>query len=103
MQFYEEAMGFSLAIDQWWSKIYRIGGGAHVGLVDEAMWARSMTGGVPNPGTRSHGLLSFKSPAPGAIHSMPTVRLKGRAPNWGSRLNAAWLSYAVREHASARS
>ncbi len=36
MQFYEEVMGFSLAIDQGWSKIYRIGGGAHVGLVDEA-------------------------------------------------------------------
>ena len=36
MQFYETVMGFTLAIDQGWSKIYRIGGGAHVGLVDEA-------------------------------------------------------------------
>jgi predicted enzyme related to lactoylglutathione lyase len=36
MRFYEEVMGFTLAIDQGWSKIYRIGGDAHVGLVDEA-------------------------------------------------------------------
>jgi predicted enzyme related to lactoylglutathione lyase len=36
MRFYEEVMGLSLAIDQGWSKIYRIGGEAHVGLVDEA-------------------------------------------------------------------
>ena len=36
MAFYEDVMGFSLAIDQGWSKIYHIGGGAHVGLVDEA-------------------------------------------------------------------
>ena len=36
IKFYEEVMGFTLAIDQGWSKIYRIGGGAHVGLVDEA-------------------------------------------------------------------
>ncbi len=36
IQFYEEVMGFTLAIDQGWSKIYRIGGRAHVGLVDEA-------------------------------------------------------------------
>jgi len=35
-RFYEEVMGFSLAIDQGWSKIYRIGGQAHLGLVDEA-------------------------------------------------------------------
>jgi lactoylglutathione lyase len=34
--FYEDVMGFPLAIDQGWSKIMRIGGGAHVGLVDEA-------------------------------------------------------------------
>ena len=33
--FYEEVMGFPLAIDQGWSKIMAIGGGAHVGLVDE--------------------------------------------------------------------
>jgi len=36
MKFYEETMGYTLAIDQGWSKIYRIGGSAHVGLVDEA-------------------------------------------------------------------
>lgn len=36
MRFYEEVMGFPLAIDQGWSKIYRITGAAHVGLVDEA-------------------------------------------------------------------
>ena len=35
MRFYEDVMGFALAIDQGWSKIYRIGGDAHVGLVDE--------------------------------------------------------------------
>lgn len=34
--FYEDVMGFSLAIDQDWSKIYRIGGNAHVGLVDQS-------------------------------------------------------------------
>lgn len=34
--FYEEVMGFELAIDQGWSKIMAIGGGAHVGLVDES-------------------------------------------------------------------
>lgn len=36
MRFYEEAMGFTLAIDQGWSKIYRMTGEAHVGLVDES-------------------------------------------------------------------
>ena len=35
-RFYEDVMGFTLAIDQGWSKIMAIGGGAHVGLVDEA-------------------------------------------------------------------
>ena len=35
MRFYEEVMGFRLAIDQGWSKIYRIAGAAHLGLVDE--------------------------------------------------------------------
>lgn len=35
-RFYEEVMGFTLAIDQGWSKIMAIGGGAHVGLVDES-------------------------------------------------------------------
>ncbi len=34
--FYEEVMGFVLAIDQGWSRIYRICEGAHLGLVDEA-------------------------------------------------------------------
>lgn len=34
-RFYEDVMGFTLAIDQGWSKIMAIGGGAHVGLVDE--------------------------------------------------------------------
>ncbi len=36
MEFYERVLGFELAIDQGWSKIYRIAGQAHVGLVDEA-------------------------------------------------------------------
>ena len=35
MAFYEEVLGLDLAIDQGWSKIYRITGQAHVGLVDE--------------------------------------------------------------------
>ena len=36
MRFYEDVLGLRLAIDQGWSKIYHIGSGAHVGLVDEA-------------------------------------------------------------------
>ncbi len=36
IRFYEEVMNFNLAIDQGWSKIYRISGEAHLGLVDEA-------------------------------------------------------------------
>ena len=36
IRFYEEVMNFNLAIDQGWSKIYRISGAAHLGLVDEA-------------------------------------------------------------------
>lgn len=36
MRFYEDILGFKLAIDQGWSKIYCIDGQAHVGLVDEA-------------------------------------------------------------------
>lgn len=36
MNFYEKVLGLTLAIDQGWSKIYRITGAAHVGLVDEA-------------------------------------------------------------------
>jgi predicted enzyme related to lactoylglutathione lyase len=35
MRFYEEVMGLPLAIDQGWSKIYRITEGGYVGLVDE--------------------------------------------------------------------
>jgi len=35
-RFYEDVMGLTLAIDQGWSKIYRIAEGAHIGLVDEA-------------------------------------------------------------------
>ncbi|MGB4826554.1 MAG: VOC family protein [Paracoccaceae bacterium] len=33
--FYEKVLGFQLAIDQGWSKIYSVAGAAHVGLVDE--------------------------------------------------------------------
>lgn len=36
MAFYEQVIGLTLAIDQGWSKIYHIGGAAHVGLVDES-------------------------------------------------------------------
>jgi catechol 2,3-dioxygenase-like lactoylglutathione lyase family enzyme len=36
IRFYEEVMGFTLAIDQGWSKICRMEGQAHVGLVDES-------------------------------------------------------------------
>lgn len=36
MRFYEDILGLPLAIDQGWSKIYRICPGAHVGLVDES-------------------------------------------------------------------
>lgn len=47
MSFYENVLGFDLAIDQGWSKIYRIDGQAHVGLVDEARgmqnWAEDKT------------------------------------------------------------
>lgn len=47
MTFYEDILGFDLAIDQGWSKIYRIDGQAHVGLVDEARgmqnWAEAKT------------------------------------------------------------
>ena len=47
MAFYEEVIGLQLAIDQGWSKIYRIDGQAHVGLVDEARgmqnWAADKT------------------------------------------------------------
>ena len=33
--FYERVLGLELAIDQGWSRIYRLGGQAHLGLVDE--------------------------------------------------------------------
>jgi predicted enzyme related to lactoylglutathione lyase len=36
-RFYEDVLGLALAIDQGWSRIYRLCGGAHVGLVDETM------------------------------------------------------------------
>jgi predicted enzyme related to lactoylglutathione lyase len=34
-RFYEDVLGLTLAIDQGWSRIYRLCAGAHVGLVDE--------------------------------------------------------------------
>jgi lactoylglutathione lyase len=47
MIFYEEILGFRLAIDQGWSKIYCVEGQAHVGLVDETRgmqdWAEKKT------------------------------------------------------------
>lgn len=47
MKFYEDILGLKLAIDQGWSKIYRIDGQAHVGLVDETRgmqnWAEAKT------------------------------------------------------------
>lgn len=47
MAFYENILGLELAIDQGWSKIYKINGQAHVGLVDEARgmqkWAEAKT------------------------------------------------------------
>ncbi|MCX7560657.1 VOC family protein [Sulfitobacter sp. F26204] len=47
MAFYEDILGLTLAIDQGWSKIYRIDGQAHVGLVDESRgmqnWAEQKT------------------------------------------------------------
>jgi predicted enzyme related to lactoylglutathione lyase len=47
MAFYEDVLGFKLAIDQGWSKIYRIDGQAHIGLVDETRgmqnWAENKT------------------------------------------------------------
>ena len=36
MAFYERVLGVSVAIDQGWCKIYRLNGGACVGLVDES-------------------------------------------------------------------
>lgn len=36
MAFYETVLGLKVTIDQGWCKIYRIGGCAHIGLVDQA-------------------------------------------------------------------
>ncbi|NNK96516.1 MAG: VOC family protein [Desulfobacterales bacterium] len=36
MRFYEDVLGFSVAIDQGWCKIYGISSDGYVGLVDEA-------------------------------------------------------------------
>jgi predicted enzyme related to lactoylglutathione lyase len=36
MAFYEDVLGLPLAIDQGWSKIYKVSEGGYVGLVDEA-------------------------------------------------------------------
>ena len=41
-RFYGEIMGFELVEDQGWAKIYRIGGNAFVGLVDEAKGSRKV-------------------------------------------------------------
>lgn len=35
IKFYEEVRGFSLEVDQGWSKIYKVREGAYIGLVDE--------------------------------------------------------------------
>ena len=35
MRFYEDVLGFSVAIDQGWCKIYRLSSDGYVGLVDE--------------------------------------------------------------------
>ncbi len=47
MAFYETILGLELTIDQGWSKIYKIDGQAHVGLVDEVRgmqkWAAAKT------------------------------------------------------------
>ncbi len=47
MTFYENVLGFTLAIDQGWSKIYLIEGQSHIGLVDDAKgmqhWAEAKT------------------------------------------------------------
>lgn len=47
MAFYEEVLGFELAIDQGWSKIYLIEGQSHIGLVDDSKgmqhWAEAKT------------------------------------------------------------
>ena len=35
-EFYEEVMGFELAVDRGWAKIYLVTDGAHIGVVDES-------------------------------------------------------------------
>lgn len=40
VRFYADVMGLPLVIDQGWAKIMGLGGGAHVGLVDEARGMR---------------------------------------------------------------
>ncbi|MGI9365600.1 MAG: VOC family protein [Rhizobiaceae bacterium] len=47
IRFYEDVMGFELAIDQGWSKIFRICPGAHVGLVDETIGMNKWTSEKP--------------------------------------------------------
>ena len=42
-RFYEDVLGLPLAIDQGWSRIYRIAEGAHVGLVDESRGMNNWT------------------------------------------------------------
>jgi len=47
MAFYENVLGFTLAIDQGWSKIYLIESQSHIGLVDNSKgmqhWAEAKT------------------------------------------------------------
>lgn len=47
IRFYEDVMGFELAIDQGWSKVFRICPGAHVGLVDETTGMNKWTAEKP--------------------------------------------------------
>lgn len=47
MAFYERVLGATLAIDQGWSKIYRLTGAAHLGLVDETRGARRASADKP--------------------------------------------------------
>ncbi|MFC3613419.1 VOC family protein [Lutimaribacter marinistellae] len=46
-EFYERVLGAELAIDQGWSKIYRLAGAAHVGLVDETRGAKRASADKP--------------------------------------------------------
>ena len=68
MRFYEDILGLPLAIDQGWSKIYRICPGAHVGLVNE-----------------SHGMNKWQALKP--------VQLCIRVPDVD-----AWYAYAQEEN-----